>query len=283
MSPAEVNQIKEIIALLQRFKDRTDQLGSEKDVTITFITPVFRHFKNKILVINEHDSLMIQELKGHMLRKLQTRYTADQKEYLSCCSYLDPRFKNKVNFDMQKFKEKIKEINDNYTELIFDTQSQTLSSIETNTAFATPLHRQAVASPSTSNQDSFFEDDFSQEDNVPTSSDDVMTKISQELEHYARISMSSLDKQNLNLLKWWKTRKNEYPYLFKAVRALLCTPATSVPSERVFSEAGYISRARRSRILPVNLNNNLFIKKNMHYMPDTCLTQEQASEGLKKI
>ncbi len=177
---------------------------------------------------------MIKQLKAHMLNKLQTRYTDAQKEYLSCCSYLDPRFKKKVNFNMQNFKQKIKEINEIYTELIFDTQSQTLGSIETNPAFATPLHRQEVASPSTSNLGSFFEDDFSQEDNVPTSSDDVMANISQELEHYARISMSSLDKQNLNLLKWWKTRKNEYPYLFKAVRALLCTPATSVPSERVF-------------------------------------------------
>ncbi len=115
--------------------------------------------------------------------------------------------KKKVNFNMQNFKEKIKEIDENYTELIFDTQSQTLSSIETNTAFATPLHRQAVASPSTSNLGSFFEDDFSQEDMVPTSSDNVMAKISQEVELYARIRLSALDKQSLNLLNWWKTRK----------------------------------------------------------------------------
>ncbi len=53
-----------------------------------------------------------------------------------------------------------------------------------------------------------------------------MTKISQELEHYARIKLLAVDKENLNLLNWWKTRKSEYPYLFKAVKALLCTPAT---------------------------------------------------------
>ncbi|MCP4255822.1 MAG: hypothetical protein GY775_20965 [Candidatus Scalindua sp.] len=62
LSPTELKEINEIIALLQGFKDRTDQLGSEKDVTITFITPVFRYFENFILVINEHDSLMIKEL-----------------------------------------------------------------------------------------------------------------------------------------------------------------------------------------------------------------------------
>ena len=41
-----------------------------------------------------------------------------------------------------------------------------------------------------------------------------------------------------------------------------------MPSERIFSEAGYIARARRSRILPKNLNKFIFIKRNMKYMTD---------------
>ena len=48
---------------------------------------------------------------------------------------------------------------------------------------------------------------------------------------------------------------------------MLCTPATSVPCERIFSEAGYISRAKRSRILPENLDKILFIKKKLKYLP----------------
>ena len=39
-------------------------------------------------------------------------------------------------------------------------------------------------------------------------------------------------------------------------------------TERIFSEAGYISHARRSKILPVNLDKYLFIKRNKHYLPD---------------
>ncbi len=152
-------------------------MGSEKGVTISLIVPVFKYFETNILDINEHDSVMITQLKTHMLTKLKTRYTGSQKEYLSCCSYLDPRFKNCVNFDMPSFKQKIKEINESYTEVIFDTQSQTLGSIEPNPAFATPIQRQAVATSSNSNRGSFFMDDFSQED-IVTTSDDVMTKIS---------------------------------------------------------------------------------------------------------
>ena len=72
----------------------------------------------------------------------------------------------------------------------------------------------------------------------------------------------------LNLIAWWKERRIEYPFLFKAVRCLLCTPATSVPSERIFSEAGYIARAKRSKIMPRNLDKYLFIKRNKKLLPE---------------
>ena len=80
--------------------------------------------------------------------------------------------------------------------------------------------------------------------------------------------MKKEQKQTLNLISCWKERKGEYPCLFKAVRSMLCTPATSVPSERIFSEAGYIARAKRSSILPVNLHKYLFIKRNKKYLPE---------------
>ena len=77
-----------------------------------------------------------------------------------------------------------------------------------------------------------------------------------------------LKKKKINLLKWWRAYKGQFPCLFQAVKALLATPATSVPSERIFSEAGYIARARRSRIIPQNLNKFTFLKKNLKYVPD---------------
>ena len=80
--------------------------------------------------------------------------------------------------------------------------------------------------------------------------------------------MKKEQKANIKLISWWQERKLEYPFLFKAVKAILCTPATSVPSERIFSEAGYISRGKRSKILPVNLDKYLFIKRNKNYLPE---------------
>lgn len=47
-------------------------------------------------------------------------------------------------------------------------------------------------------------------------------------------------KPNIDLLQWWKNHQNEYPILAAIARDILCVPATSVPVERLFSEAAHI-------------------------------------------
>ena len=66
-----------------------------------------------------------------------------------------------------------------------------------------------------------------------------------------------------NPLLWWKTKEGLYPHLAKIVRQLFCIPATSVPSERVFSAAGHLVSATRNRLDQENVNNLLFIQQNI--------------------
>lgn len=64
-------------------------------------------------------------------------------------------------------------------------------------------------------------------------------------------------------LKWWKENEKQYPLLSPVAKAFLSIPATSVPSERVFSTAGDIVSAQRSQLLPENVDVLVFLKKNM--------------------
>ena len=120
---------------------------------------------------------------------------------------------------------------------------------------------------------------MSEDETEITNSHNMIRKISIEIDRYTCILMKKEQKANIKLISWWQERKLEYPFLFKAVKAMLCTPATSVPSERIFSEAGYISHAKRSKILPVNLDKYLFIKRNKKYLPENTqdyFTSEEA-------
>ena len=47
-----------------------------------------------------------------------------------------------------------------------------------------------------------------------------------------------------------KSNCNRFPKLARAAKRCLCIPATSMPSERIFSTAGYIVNKRRSSLLP---------------------------------
>lgn len=49
-------------------------------------------------------------------------------------------------------------------------------------------------------------------------------------------------------IKWWIARKTTYPHLWRMALDLLSIPATSTPSERMFSRAGEMYSSRRSRL-----------------------------------
>ena len=54
--------------------------------------------------------------------------------------------------------------------------------------------------------------------------------------------------RNSNPLEWWKGKCTAMPILSQLVKRLFCIPATSVPSERVFSAAGHLISAKRNAL-----------------------------------
>lgn len=51
-------------------------------------------------------------------------------------------------------------------------------------------------------------------------------------------------------------------YFKKLVKKYFCIPATSVPSERLFSKAGNLLTVKRSKLKSKNVNMLLFINQN---------------------
>jgi hypothetical protein len=65
------------------------------------------------------------------------------------------------------------------------------------------------------------------------------------------------------LLKWWKVNGLVYPKLARLARSILCIPASSSSSERVFSAAGRTIEQRRTALKPATVDAILFLHDNM--------------------
>ena len=62
-----------------------------------------------------------------------------------------------------------------------------------------------------------------------------------------------------NPLAWWKIREITYPYLAISARHILCIPATSAPSERLFSHAGLTIAKDRANLDPEIAEDLIFL------------------------
>ena len=80
-----------------------------------------------------------------------------------------------------------------------------------------------------------------------------------EVDYYMRDCPLSLE---LNPLKWWKENHGRFPRLARLAKRYLCIPGTSVPSERVFSEAGLVVNRLRTRLTPEHVDMLIFLNKN---------------------
>ncbi len=63
--------------------------------------------------------------------------------------------------------------------------------------------------------------------------------------------------------EYWKQHKTTYPGLFHCAKIHLTIPASSVPSESLFSEAAQQITAYRKRLLPDKVNKIMVVKGNI--------------------
>jgi len=68
---------------------------------------------------------------------------------------------------------------------------------------------------------------------------------------------------NENPIPFWKNHSAVLDPLTEVALKYACIPATSVPSERIFSKAGQIVSQRRNRLSPKNVDILIFLNKNL--------------------
>jgi len=81
-----------------------------------------------------------------------------------------------------------------------------------------------------------------------------------ELDTYFK--MPALPSSKVDVLAWWKVHEPVLPLLAEIARKYLCIPASSDPSERLFSASGNVCTKLRSSLDPTNLEMIVYLHEN---------------------
>jgi hypothetical protein len=69
-----------------------------------------------------------------------------------------------------------------------------------------------------------------------------------------------------NPLDWWRVYHSKYPNVWRLASCILAIPATSAPSERVFSVAGNIVNKKRVRLKTDKVDLLIFLRGNKDFV-----------------
>jgi len=103
-----------------------------------------------------------------------------------------------------------------------------------------------------------------EDENAPTALTILMDEVSNEVKRFRQEpTLPFSPDRNVDYcpLRWWKLNQSRFPHLAKLARRLLAIPATSAPSERIFSQAGITIANDRAALTHENAANCIFIKK----------------------
>ena len=244
-SDSELLGMESYVEMMKPLVEMTEAMESEKWITISTLQHLLHQLLINYLVDSTADNTIKKCMKKAMLSDLKGRYTGDLLQLLTKATYLDPRLKS-LSYLNSIVKEEMLE------ELEAEAVSLALSLDHWSEDELAPKRAGGEHVPLRLIGEVIDTTDEDQETIV------VPQKIQTELLHYRAEALT-----HENPLKWWKANSHKYPVLSVLSKKYLAIPATSVPSERVFSAAGNIVSEKRSCLLRELVSRLVFLAKNL--------------------
>ncbi|CAM4526972.1 unnamed protein product [Leuciscus chuanchicus] len=227
-------------------QDFTDALSGESYVSVSCIKPVLHLFKTSLLLPEEEDLELTKTIKANIMRYLESKYCdLEKEELLDMATLLDPRFRT-TYIDASKLEVvKKRAVSEISAFCISTTEEAGPSAVQENTP---PKKKMTLGA--------FFKNSAPSTTPHPQSE---KTKIETELATYFLIPDIEPD---TDPLEWWKLHQPNFPRLSLLAKKYLSIPATSAPSERVFSVGGGIVTCNRACLKPEVVDRLIFLVKN---------------------
>lgn len=252
LTNSDINILEKCCEVLKVFKDVTEEISSEKQVTISKVI-LFSAALTKFChtYVNDNPDLpeMCQVLVESLQANIHKRFSnIQQNKIFAESTILDPRFK-KYGFSDKTAFDSIKQHLINYVKSsIADIRME-----NTETEVVSEFEKKSE-NPSILWQDFDFA-----VSKVVSNSNPIAAGII-EVEKYLEEPL--LPRQEDPFI-WWEERKKVYPTLYKLMKQRLCVVATSVPSERIFSKAGQTLTEKRSNLHGNKVSMLIFLNANL--------------------
>ena len=237
----QLDLTNKLITLLIPIEDITQSISCRNScvsVIIPFVRALCKHLEN-----NDVTDGGVRTMKQVMLNSLNTQYRdVESNDFLVLASILDSCFKNRCFSGPSVSRAQAK--------VLLSSQVDTGISLEEQNSLSEEPVKKRPKTTIVKCLSEILEE--SQTEDIEFNSSTSL------VERY--LAEPLLPFSSGVCFTWWSENKNRYPKLSRLARKYLSSPPTSVPSERVFSSAGYIYCEKRNRLNPDKAEQLLFIK-----------------------
>jgi hypothetical protein len=263
---AEYSIVEKLVEILEPFEMATKSVTAEKCPTLHKVVPTIVKLL-KAVEVKEDDPEVVKLVKTLMSTDLTTRTSAtDERNTALLASLLDPSSKKLLFVPLEEIlnihtllKKEIQSLVE--TPVTVKKEPDELQQLPPDAELPQLPADPELPAPKKARKD----DDMWLQDVicVGTSKIPSINIAEQELSRYLSAVPGEGDEE-LTLLEWWKKYEPFYPNMARLAKKYLAIPASSVPSERVFSVAGTIVNKKRNRLSPKNIDLFIFLNKNMN-------------------
>lgn len=255
--------LEDCVKVLRPVHTMTEEMSGETYPTLSMVIPLIRSVQHAVRS-TETESEVGCILQTTLLDNLSRRFLGWEKNtVVAKATFLDPRFM-KSAFGLVENADKAEklvaeELEYKKKQLLPDvnpeTPNTTNSSEETN-----ELENDKNSTKLLAKKQLWEWMDLRVEERKKSRSASTIASSALLVRHYLELEQPNRWE---NPLPFCSQHKHVIPEIYSLQKKYLSLPATSVPSERLFSTAGQVANDRRNRLKPKNVNNILFLHSNM--------------------
>ena len=243
--------LSQLIVVLKPLQVATTALSCEQNVSSSLVYPIIHGLINCHLKADTNDLPAIQRFKETVTAQLEIRFIFDPENIAILSAAVDPRYHD-LDFLRSEQREEVARI-----------LLERIKRMETECQQAEKATGEVTEEPRAKKKKKDEKKETAMSFLLGATSTQSAEENSSGKGEFERFKKEPQLHHDENALLWWKANQERFPLIAQVARQLLCVPATSVPSERIFSTAGLIVSNLRSSLKPENTDMLIFLNKNL--------------------